>query len=355
MSKPESNVLTSGVWLENVDESRPAASDVGSQSPPSLGFEKKASILGCKSASCALWQPVGLVHFALAAVAVAPGGLMCPLQTEQEQMKSARFFLVASVAILLASCGPTGDDSAPEGGGPEPPVVGQPTDAGDEVAQQPSVAPEPEAPVEPPGPEPETPLIPEIGPETPLPAVTDLQPQTATTEAPAETTEASAATTSPHQKQLDESLQKWNDLKAACGGNYSYKISWSSFAGFGHETEIVVRDNKVTERRYRERSGPPALVEPGKPPQENGEGWAETGDELGSHKQGAPPKTLDELYVEAQGILNKQLEPHHKLYVRFDKQGLLSSCFYIDTRIADDAPQTGVVISSIELAKADGE
>jgi hypothetical protein len=272
-------------------------------------------------------------------------------------MKCARLLLIVSISTLLASCGPTGDDLKPEGGGPaepEQPVVEQPTDVGDEVAPQPSVVPEPEAPVAPPASETETLLIPEVETETPVPAVTERQPQTETPVAAAEATEAAAESTSPHQKQLNESLQKWNALKAACGGNYSYKIHWSSWVGAGHETEIVVRDNKAAERRYREWSGQPVPIEPGKPPEEQGKSWTEAGDELGSHKQGAPPKTLDELYVEAQGILNKQLEPHEKLYVRFDKQGLLLSFFYVDTRIADDAPQTGVVISSIELQKPDG-
>jgi type IV secretory pathway VirB10-like protein len=275
---------------------------------------------------------------------------------EQRQMKVARVFVIVSISTVLASCGPTGDNSAPEGNGtlePEQPIVAQAAEDGEEVTPQPSVPPKPKTPVERPVPATETPPTAEIDSQAPSPAVADLQPQTETAEPPAETTDASAETISPHQKQLDESLRAWSDLKAKCGGNYSYKIRWSSWVGFGHETEIVARDNKVTERRYREWSGQPVPVEPGKPSQDRGKSWTETGDDLGSHKKGAPPKTLDELYVEAQGILNKKLEPHQRLYVRFDKQGLLSSCFYVDTRIADDAPQTGVVISSIELEKTD--
>ena len=275
-------------------------------------------------------------------------------------MKVAGILLIVGISTLLASCGPTGDDATPEVNGPtepEQPVVEQPTDPGGEVTPQPSVTPEPEAPVEPavepPVPEPETPLIPEVAPEVPVPAVTEVEPPTETTEVPPETTDASDEATSPEQKQLAESLDKWNALKAECKGNYSYKIRWSSWVGFGRETEIVVRDNEVSERRYKEWSAQPVPVAPGQPPQEQGKKWTETADNLGSNKQGAPPKTLDELYVEAQEILNKKLAPHEKLYVRFDKQGLLLSCFYTDTRIADDAPQTGVVISSIELQKPD--
>ena len=41
---------------------------------------------------------------------------------------------------------------------------------------------------------------------------------------------------------------------------------------------------------------------------------------------------------------------NERRYVRFDKQGLLRSCDIVDTRIADDAPISGVVISSISLS-----
>ena len=77
--------------------------------------------------------------------------------------------------------------------------------------------------------------------------------------------------------------------------------------------------------------------------------WTEKGDQLGSHKKGAPLKTLDELYLDAQKVVEKQLSPEQRLYVTFDKQGLLQSCFYVDTRIMDDAPKTGVSIGSIQL------
>lgn len=159
---------------------------------------------------------------------------------------------------------------------------------------------------------------------------------------------------SSDQAKLDASLKKWQELKKANTGNYSYKVRWSSFAGFGHETEVVVRDNKVAERRFREfnnRPRPVAPVLPGapapKPPK--AKGWAEKGKDIGSHKQGAAAKTLDELYAEAGKVLKVELLPSEKRYVRFDKQGLLLSCFSVDTRIADDAPTKGVIISSITL------
>jgi len=151
-----------------------------------------------------------------------------------------------------------------------------------------------------------------------------------------------------HLAGLDKSLQLWKGLRDKCGGNYSYKVRWTSWVGFGHETRIVVRDNKVAERHYRQWSRQ-VVAAPGGPPKPAGKTWIERGDTVGTNKKGAPPKTLDELYQDAKRILETKLAPHQRLYVRYDKRGLLQSCFYVDTRIADDAPRKGVMITGIEL------
>lgn len=157
--------------------------------------------------------------------------------------------------------------------------------------------------------------------------------------------------TADHRTQLEKSLQAWQKLKKECGGNYSYRVRWSSFAGFGHETVVVVQRNRVVERRFtefnRRRPAPPP-AESGK--QTDSGGWVEGKRELGSHKQGASAVTLDQLYEQAEKVLQKDLAPNTGRYLRFNEQGLLLSCFDVDRRIADDAPRQGVVISSIELS-----
>ena len=169
-------------------------------------------------------------------------------------------------------------------------------------------------------------------------------------------TPGAAAAADSRQAAFAKSQATWKQLKATCGGNYSYKVRFSSWVGFGHETEIVCRQGKVAERKYRDWKGGPRLVRPGGAPQPKpaGTSWTETGDKIGSHKQGAPARTLDEMYQEAGKVLAAKLEAHQKLYVRYDKQGLLNSCFWVDTRIADDAPRTGVMIGSIVLGKPSG-
>ncbi|MCS5631373.1 MAG: hypothetical protein NZ744_11135 [Pirellulaceae bacterium] len=157
------------------------------------------------------------------------------------------------------------------------------------------------------------------------------------------------------QEQLQASQLKWEQLRASCAGNYSYTVTTLSFTGYRTSTTITIRDNKVHQRKYEAFAGAPRVplpLKPGaKPPVVKPlKSWTETGAKLGTHKEGAKPQTLDILYELATKIVKRDLAPHEKRYIRFFKNGLLKSCFTIDTRIADDAPINGVNINSITLS-----
>ena len=64
---------------------------------------------------------------------------------------------------------------------------------------------------------------------------------------------------------VKKGIKAWEAAKAKSKGNYSYKIGFQSWVGFGHETTIVVKNNKVTERHYRtfNRRRPVAPPRPG--------------------------------------------------------------------------------------------
>ncbi|VEN73518.1 putative serine protease inhibitor [Candidatus Desulfarcum epimagneticum] len=141
-------------------------------------------------------------------------------------------------------------------------------------------------------------------------------------------------------EKIEKSEKKWRELKKKWRGNYSYKKRFSSWTGFGNETTIVVRNNRVEERHYREWRGDSAAPE--------GEKWVEKGPRAGSHKKGAKALTLDALYQKAKAVAGKAPGPHEKMYVRFDRRGLLNACFYINVRIMDDAPGEGVDIAAIK-------
>ncbi len=142
-----------------------------------------------------------------------------------------------------------------------------------------------------------------------------------------------------------ESQQTWQKTRQECQGNYSYNVKWSSFAGFGAETTILVKDNRVVGREFKTIR----LTDSPISPNQKQETWSETVEDLGSHKRGAPPKTLDELYKEAVRTAGQKLSENDHRYLKFDKQGLLLHCFIIDKRIADDAPKQGVDINQIHL------
>jgi hypothetical protein len=148
------------------------------------------------------------------------------------------------------------------------------------------------------------------------------------------------------KKQLENSFNLWLKVKNDCRGNYSYAKKWSSWTGSSQTTTIIVSNNRVTERKFESMSAP----HPGGRPVDKNR-WTERGEFIGSssNKQAHPPQTLDQHYAEAKELLAKPIPPFHRGFLRLNEQGLLLSCFVQDTRIADDAPVTGVNITSIAL------
>ena len=146
---------------------------------------------------------------------------------------------------------------------------------------------------------------------------------------------------------LEKSLLAWAKAKDDCGGNYSYRVPFTSAFGFGHTTIVVVRANKVVERKF-ERFGRP---EPGRPGTELKPEWVETGKEIGNHRDpsSAPAKTLDELYADAKKVLEAKLAPREVRSLALDTRGLLQACFIRDTGIAGDAPMNGIPFIQLTL------
>ncbi|MCH2181063.1 MAG: protease inhibitor I42 family protein [Mariniblastus sp.] len=143
------------------------------------------------------------------------------------------------------------------------------------------------------------------------------------------------------------SQKKWEKTKQECDGDYSYLVQWSSFAGFGTETTILVKDNRVVGREFKTLK----LTDGPTPPDQKQEAWTETLKDLGSHERGAPPKTLDELYREARQVAGRNLSKNERRFLKFDNNGLLLQCYIVDTRIADDAPKEGVDLHRIALGQ----
>ncbi len=148
---------------------------------------------------------------------------------------------------------------------------------------------------------------------------------------------------------LKDSLAKWETVKKNCQGNYEYSVTWRSFTGFGHSTTVKVKNNEVVERSYYELGRP--LADCGKDP--NAPVWVETAkaEDLNTNHGGAPAVPLDDLYEKAKEICTKELKPNEKRTLTFDKRGILSGCFIVDTRIVDDVPRVGVEPLELTISK----
>ena len=146
------------------------------------------------------------------------------------------------------------------------------------------------------------------------------------------------------RQKLEASRARWAEAKARAGGNYEYVSRFVSFTGFGWECTVVIRGGKVAERRYRTSQ----RAQPGPAPADTS--WVERGEELGTHPEGVPPRTLDELYDEAARLLDqpaKALKP--RWVYRENDAGLLLACGWVDEMIMDDAPFRGVRIDEIRM------
>lgn len=153
------------------------------------------------------------------------------------------------------------------------------------------------------------------------------------------------------KEKLTTSQKTWETVRKTCRGNYSYQVTRDFYSGTSQTTTVVVRDNKVIERRFEKGSASKPLP-PGAKPAKTVVEWIETAADLGKHEgPAAKPKTMDELYADASKVLSEPIAKYEQLTVSFDKEGLLKDCFTIDTRIADDTPRKGVAIVNLKLGK----
>jgi hypothetical protein len=134
---------------------------------------------------------------------------------------------------------------------------------------------------------------------------------------------------------LKDSLAKWEKAKDECGGDYSYTVMWQSAFGFGGTTTVTVKGNKLIGRKYE------TFKQDGGKREIKAE-WAEEGEKIGTHKDGAAAKTVDDLYADAKAVAEAKPAEGHVRQLGLTEDGLLQYCFTRDTRIADDAPLEGV-------------
>jgi hypothetical protein len=137
---------------------------------------------------------------------------------------------------------------------------------------------------------------------------------------------------------LEESKEIWLNYKTKSNNSYIYFTNFISWSGFGHETEIEVKNGVFIQRKYTFWN----RIEE--------DTWIENQKDLGKHKQGGKLKFIDDLYEECKNILETKSRLTNYIYLDFDKKGLLSNCLYAHKNCADDC-SNGIQIKEIKFTK----
>lgn len=128
-----------------------------------------------------------------------------------------------------------------------------------------------------------------------------------------------------------QSEKEWKKLKNKHQNSYSYTVGEESFSGFGSETTITVMNGEVVSRKYEAY-----MISENDGSKEITETYTETEDDLGSHSEGAPPVTLDELYEDC-GTEYLMVDPEtNTIYFDTNEEGVISLCGHVPELCGDD-------------------
>lgn len=133
----------------------------------------------------------------------------------------------------------------------------------------------------------------------------------------------------PYASEFEESYKAWIKFKAESQNSYNYSVMTGSLSGVTTQTIIYVQNGKVVKRYYKattEHAGPPVVVQ---------EEWTEEGSSLNTHQTGAPTKTLDQVYAEAESNWLKKRD-NAQTYFETKNDGMISLAGYVEDGCQDD-------------------
>ncbi len=142
--------------------------------------------------------------------------------------------------------------------------------------------------------------------------------------------------------EFETSYIAWQKFKKEKNNNYSYSVKTSSFSGYATNTTLTVENGNVTKRNFTatmsdvSSSSSQGIVK---------ETWLEEGSSLNTHKNGAPIRTLEEVYSEAKNNwLKKRINA--QTYFEAKNQGMISTAGYVEKGCMDDC-FVGIYITGI--------
>lgn len=139
-----------------------------------------------------------------------------------------------------------------------------------------------------------------------------------------------------------ESSEKWVELKKKNGNSYTYLTDVGSWTGWGSTTQLKIEDGVITSRVYQ-RYKPNDLT--GR--KEIIDTYTELAGDLGTHEQGAPLLTIDDLYSSCAKDYLVVDENKNTIYFETSEEGLMSLCGFVPDGCADDC-FNGIRINSFE-------
>jgi hypothetical protein len=147
--------------------------------------------------------------------------------------------------------------------------------------------------------------------------------------------------TTPYITEFTNSQKAWNLLKASVNNSYSYVAYYGSVFGGYQETKITVQNGKVTGRAFL------AGIYPANTHVLDIKGtWIENAATLGTHQQGAPLLTLDDIYAKGKSEWLSVDKTKNDVIFETDARSLIATCGYVPNGCMDDC-FSGVHIKSI--------
>lgn len=139
------------------------------------------------------------------------------------------------------------------------------------------------------------------------------------------------ALTIDDESDYDRSKSQWLILKDQNGDSYDYTIQTISWTGYGTRTSLQVNNGEVVSRSFEafqqsHETGDEEILET----------YNETVSDLGSHEEGAPVLTIDELYEICASEYLVVDASENTIYFETDDQGLLSTCGFVPKGCMDD-------------------
>lgn len=128
------------------------------------------------------------------------------------------------------------------------------------------------------------------------------------------------------------------NFNQSSNNSYKYTAVFSSWVDFSKKTTITVKNGIITQRdfEYTSTEGISDDIP------ENELNWTE----IGTHKTGAEPLTLDGIYDKAkrEWLIKRE---NTTTYFENENEGMISICGYVENNCADDC-FVGINIESIE-------